>query len=409
MFILTIVDNNTYAIDLRASWNNRSVTFNQIQKDAPVLNCATLWKDPSGRAFYAYGGELSRAQPPSVWPPPPPNSIWKFTADGNSGSWVQLRMPSNSIFPSLVRPTCGVGASGNDLGLLLGGYATSLTSTESRDFNGNVPTPGMLSYNMSSSVWTNDSATDFSIYGTAIHGQMQYVPNFDEQGLFIVVGGSTSNRVSWLENGANLLPFNNIYIYSPSSKSWHNQTASGTIPNTRDRFCSVGVQGDNGTYEIYIFGGHEASTEGNLLESHTDEDVARNLALDEVFVLTLPGFNWQKANYTSRHPRIAHSCSLIGKRQMVVIGGLNPTSRNASMTRTTPDVWTNGIGVFDLSAMQWTDRYNANADNYITPAAVKSWYRQNGQFPSKWDDPRVKAYFVKDREVPARIMSNIGI
>ncbi|KAI9793855.1 MAG: hypothetical protein M1816_007107 [Peltula sp. TS41687] len=389
-------DNATYSIDLRASWNNRSVTINPIKKDISSLNYVSLWKDPTSKAFYSYGGEVTRALPPDQLPPIPPNAIWKFNADGNSGSWSQVSMASNSIFPSLVRPAGGVGAYGDGLGLLLGGYATSISSLESRSYQGLVPTPGMLSYNMSSGVWANNSATDFSTYGTAILGQMQYVPNFGEQGLFVVVGGQTANRVSWQDRGSNLLPFRNIYIYDPASASWHNQTASGSIPNPRDRFCSVGVQGENGTYEVFIYGGHVAPTEGQNIASKTDEDVARNLALDEVFVLSLPGFNWQKANYTATHPRIAHSCNLVGKRQMAVIGGVNPATRNDSDQITTPDVWTNGIGIFDLSAMQWTDRYNANADNYTTPAAVRGWYRQNGRYPSQWDDPRVRAYFVRD-------------
>ena len=79
---------------------------------------------------------------------------------------------------------------------------------------------------------------------------------------------------------------------------------------------------------------------------------------------------------------------------MVVIGGVNPASPNASLLYHTQDIWPNGIGVFDLSAMQWADGYDASATDYVTPTAVKAWYEENGQYPSTWDDPVVEAYFV---------------
>ena len=123
--------------------------------------------------------------------------------------------------------------------------------------------------------------------------------------------------------------------------------------------------------------------------SNTDVQRQRNTALDEIFVLSLPGFVWIKANYTATNPRINHACNVVANRQMIVTGGLNPASSNQSELVQRRDVWSQGIGVFDLSTMQWKDRYDANAEPYTTPNVVKDCYTANGPFPVQWDDPSV--------------------
>ena len=358
------------------------MTFNQIDKIAPVLNYVSLWKDASSTTFYAYGGEVSGISQGGTRLISP-NGLWQFTPSGHRGSWSQVGISSSSIFPSLTRQAGAAGTSGDGAGYLLGGY------------NAFVPIPGIVTYNMSSGVWGNNSAAGFSTYGTAEYGQMQYVPNVAENGLLVLFGGETSDDVLWHDNGSDLLSFGIIYMYDISSNTWHNQTASGTIPQSRDRFCSVGVQGDNGTFEIFIMGGHVASPSGEPQASGTDTEKQQNIALDEVFVLSLPSFNWQKADYTPSHPRVDHSCNVIGNRQMVVIGGVNPASDNGTALSETPDIWDNGIGVFEMTKMVWNERYNASAAEYVTPKVVKSWIKQNGPYPSTWDDATVEGFFVR--------------
>lgn len=168
------------------------------------------------------------------------------------------------------------------------------------------------------------------------------------------------------------------------------------IPNARSRFCSVGTQGDNGTYEIFIYGGHVSSPTGfDPQSSDADAQRHRNVAFDEVIVLSLPGFVWIKANYTATNPRISHACNIAANRQMIITGGLNPASINQSELIQRRDTWIQGAGVFDLRTMQWKDHYNTNAELYTTPDAVKSWYAANDLFPAKWDDPSIEQLFTK--------------
>jgi hypothetical protein len=134
-------------------------------------------------------------------------------------------------------------------------------------------------------------------------------------------------------------------------------------------------------WKIFIYGG------GYI---RPDKDIE----LDAVYVLSLPGFHWEKATFQPAQARSLHTCNVLGdrNRQMAVIGGSANavTSVNATGWR---DPWSQGIGIFDLSDMEWKDHYDPSAAAYTTPKAVNDWYKQNGQYPSKWDDVVVEGWF----------------
>ena len=44
---------------------------------------------------------------------------------------------------------------------------------------------------------------------------------------------------------------------------------------------------------------------------------------DEIYVLSLPGFVWSKADYESVASRSGMGCAVAGQRQMIVVGGAN--------------------------------------------------------------------------------------
>jgi len=223
---------------------------------------------------------------------------------------------------------------------------------------------------------------------------------FGAEGVLVVMGGSTSNAVSWTDRGSNYVSFQKVNIYDLASRSWHTQTTSGTIPNPRERFCSVGTRGDNGTYEVFIFGGHVASATGDPQTSDTDAQKRRNKAFDEVLVLSLPGFVWTRADYTATMSRVNHACNIAGNRQMVVTGGLDPASASQRQQFFTPDNWSQGIGVFDMTTLQWKDSYDAEAKAYVTPKVVKSWYAANGPYPATWDNAVVEGLFTPQGKKP---------
>ena len=75
-------------------------------------------------------------------------------------------------------------------------------------------------------------------------GILASVPIFGPEGLLLATGMG--------EIDLDPIPFDTITIYEPGNKTWYNQTATGDIPKGRDKACTVGIQGDNGTYEMYV-------------------------------------------------------------------------------------------------------------------------------------------------------------
>ena len=131
---------------------------------------------------------------------------------------------------------------------------------------------------------------------------------------------------------------------------------------------------------------------GGTINSNVQETVNNGL----VWVLSLPSFHWTKQDATPTLGRFQHSCNVVG-RQMISVGGVvieSDTTPDAFLVvGGVADPWDNGFGVFDLTDMEWKPLFDPNAGDYVTPDVVKSYYQQNGQYPS-WTDSNVKNWFM---------------
>ena len=79
---------------------------------------------------------------------------------------------------------------------------------------------------------------------------------------------------------------------------------------------------------------------------------------------------------------------------MLTIGGYTAES-DANLGTMSNDTFLQGLGIFDLTEMQWKDKYDADAPPYESPDVVKAWYRANGTATQDWDDPDVQKLFEK--------------
>ena len=62
---------------------------------------------------------------------------------------------------------------------------------------------------------------------------------------------------------------------------------------------------------------------------------------------------------------------------------------------TLPDPWLQGLGIFDLTTMEWKEEYDPAAAPYVTPDAVKAYYQRNGRGPASWTNDIVQAWFTE--------------
>lgn len=97
-----------------------------------------------------------------------------------------------------------------------------------------------------------------------------------------------------------------------------------------------------------------------------------------MFILSLPAFRWFKVDYVPMNPRYGHTCHPAGNNQIILIGGL--ASGNRSLNDDDP--WYQGIGVFDMTALQWKTSYEANAAPYVAPDIVRKYYVKYVSFAS---------------------------
>lgn len=83
-----------------------------------------------------------------------------------------------------------------------------------------------------------------------------------------------------------------------------------------------------------------------------------------VHVLSLPAFHWTTiAGSANRdRERHAHVCAVVGNRHLLSRGGLRQETDGVSWDRVDP--FPRGIGIFDMSSLEWTHEYNASAAPY---------------------------------------------
>ena len=90
--------------------------------------------------------------------------------------------------------------------------------------------------------------------------------------------------------------------------------------------------------------------------------------------------------------RASHTCNVVGKRQMISVGGRLPSSRSHIGQESDP--WSSGIGIFDMTLLRWQDHYDAGAEKYDSPDLVKRYYTTDYQEPD-WDNVSLASTFGK--------------
>ncbi|KAF4876220.1 Kelch repeat-containing protein [Colletotrichum siamense] len=348
--------NSTISIGLTEPWDPSSVTMKTIAKTQPYnkLNEQAVWKDPDSDAFYTWGG-WTRSKPPD-------EKIMRFTADGKGGGlWAPLTVPHLDL---IKRTRQGRFSQSKNIGYFFGGFTGE--DTES-NFRGNQsdggPAPGLVSFDMRSHEIQNFSSSRFGKYDTFRGGSLQFAPSGPE-GLLVVLGGEEAAVSAPRISAWDRMAFDKISVYDPRGDKWYYQQTTGDNPSPMERFCTAGVPGPNNTYEILTVS-------------------------DDVHVLSLPGFEFFKAdNSNLSTPRVDHACTVIGGRQMLSVGGMI-SFRTVDLS--SPDPWPLGLGIFDMTELRWTNRFDPDAGAYDSPKVVKDWYSQGNV--ANWESPELKELF----------------
>ncbi|KAH8887945.1 hypothetical protein GQ53DRAFT_264931 [Thozetella sp. PMI_491] len=366
-----VPENVTFSIPLRSAWTNLSVQLGTVTKaGAPKLLDESLWIDDKKQSLYAWS-DLSQATD-GIYND---TRLWRLTADGAGGGFWQPQDSVDAQDMLSLQRTAGAGSTTcYNTGFHLGGSAAD----PDKPMDSPLLVPGLTTYNITSNKWANISATAFTPRGTFFNGEAVCLPTFGPSGLVIFLGGLTSFGDNWQSTGDSLSHsagngFDNLTFYDPFAERWYSQIATGSRPTPRSLFCAAGVQGPNNTFEIYLYGGFEIGTLKQV---------------GDLYVLSLPGFVWFKSNLTTAPVRARHKCVASGDSQMISIGGwVDPV----------PDVWPQGLGVFDLPSLSLKSSYDPESGVYDSPQAVKEWYSKGGLDLVQWSSEAVKSLFITSK------------
>ena len=354
-------------VDLSQSWTNATIPSTLVSRGAiPSVRRPMLWYDEGTNKIYRYGG----------WPYAEDGtysqSLWSLDmSDAASGGWSS---------------TTSTGTTGLDNDSRApGGSAYTFANSTFYALGGSTPDyqtalQGFLKYDDTTGAWTNDSSVGATSTGYWAMAAAAAAPGFGTAGYLVFVGGTSSESTPGVTTSTLLINLSLITLYDLDSGTWYQQSATGDIPSSRSAFCSVFASTAD-TFEIFIYGGS--------IDSTTDASNPNDTGFLNVYVLSLPAFRWFKSTESTSTRRANHHCTVIGNRQMISVGSTNPSGGGLGLTA---DPWNDGIGVFDMTALRWSDSYDATAAEYESPDVVKQYYSSNYTTP-KWSNPTLAAVF----------------
>jgi hypothetical protein len=240
---------STLAIPLDKSWTNSSVEIASTDNPSgfPVINVPNLWWDSKySKSLYSYGGGTSLIEAAKV----DSLSVWEFFPDNNT--WIERFGPNDDIWKTMTRASrCGSVVT-PDSAFCLGGYY-SFFSTDVNPPPYDTPIEGMIQFNFESSTWDNVSSAGASQQNYIINSQVEYIPDYGEEGILVSIGGDSPATQGVYFPGNDPVPMSDITVYDIKNQTWYSQTATGDVPDGRSQFCSIIAKGgDNDSWEMLV-------------------------------------------------------------------------------------------------------------------------------------------------------------
>ena len=221
----------TYSIDLSSSWTTSDVEPAAFSNPSDMVSIKQpmMWYNKNEDLVHIWGGLPYDI---TYWP-----GSYIFTPAEDGGvSWSNISVPATS---------------GSTLeGLWGSAWAASPSALYSVNglvtLNDYFPVSGLVTNDFDTDVWTNTTIVSGEESHFSVHAQMQYVPNFGENGVLVAFGGDFSIVQLFSALDGSSAPMSLINIYDIGNEKWYAQETTGDAPPSVNTFCSVGVQSDNG-------------------------------------------------------------------------------------------------------------------------------------------------------------------
>lgn len=343
----------------------------ELPTSPPVVSRGAFYygsdDDPN---IYLWGGTTSYINtsfPGFIAPLPATYTMWSFNIE--TKDWGHYDMSDTVKY----RPAAGAYAEARDQhrSFFLNGWIDNGTSAQTMSLSPStkVLQEGMIVIDHSNQTAMNLSTKALVGEKPRARGKMQYISNYGENGIILLVGGIEKLVTDTLaQNQGDLVPFSSVDVFDVSSiydgrllggGAWFKQKTTGEIPISRVDYCIFLARAtDTSSANIYMYGGR--GLDGSVF--------------DDVHILSLPSFTWTKV-YQGASGRYGHTCHRAGTRTMISVGGAPATNQ----TTGTCDWQTKGLNVFDISDNTWGSKYTKSTSDYEVPSPVVAKIGGNAQ------------------------------
>ncbi|CAH0028906.1 unnamed protein product [Clonostachys rhizophaga] len=334
-------------------WPNFKIGLSK-NDSIPTVAGGALWPDSVNKRFYLYGGEQMSGFPK--------RSYRILSYDILNDQWDDFGEPNTSPAPEIAGFGAGVGVSETGMGYYYGGWVSNKSMngwTKDRTMSSNF-----YSYSYDRGKFDRMQSPDDH---ARAEGGMVWLPAGDTSGVLVYMGG----LVTPYDNGTTApQPLDEIFIYDAQDNRWSKQKAVGEIPQHRRRFCvDAAWAPDKSSFNIYLWGGRSIYPPVTNVTSYSD-----------IYVLTLPSFQWVKAfpdtsgNYTlPENGKYGSSCNMVkNMSQFIVIGGNytdSPTDKCDDEWWGAHNLWT---GTFQNAGNngKWWALFNSEVNTNVVPKIV---------------------------------------
>lgn len=357
-----------FSLPFDTTSTNLTSLFQTLQKAAGAgNNIAPNYRDgvlfSNDNTLFLYGGVLRATQSQT---PPDDDEILSYELrqyGQDSPTWqpAPYQVDLDNDVTRYITNGAGVSVPSENVGFYISGTHSEDWGPVLDNGRSNITSDKMITVDMSTmrqSKWTNRTLPDY-VKGRA-NAEAVWLPVADA-GIVVLIGGVSDSATisrdlsdSQKEDSERTSPgfMDTVAVYDISGDKWYLQNTTGEVPPQLTEFCSVyATANDSSSHNIYIYGGYDGLDTANTKS-------------DDVYVLSVPSFEWVKLYEGDRaHGRSGHKCVKPYPDQMFVLGGAKISLSEC--------VEGGIVQVFNLNTGRFQDKYDpTDWNHYAVPDMI---------------------------------------
>ncbi|OLN96473.1 Kelch repeat-containing protein-like protein 2 [Colletotrichum chlorophyti] len=359
-------------LDLSKNFTNQDASpYTSVFKAPDVPNGLiehALWYSASTRKIYQLGGWFSfnNDENPAFIADKdiPEPAIWEFDVDEERWSKSDdIQISNNGEIVDRPGAAAFCDAPSLNRSYVFEGYVQRRSSPANAGYSGSSDfrfLEGMLELDTadrSEPKLTNISVPTY--IGPRMNGAMVHVPVGDE-GIIVNIGGQTTRdttpygvRIPGANAGNVNINLSFVDIYDIETGFWFRQQTFGLpdMPAGRSDICAVLVPArDSSSWNIFMVAGVE--------------NYATYMTSEEIWVLTLPTFQWILV-HTRSDGMFGHTCHAVGENLLILGGMQTRKDTGGGPVNTCADHMP--AEIFSLATLNYTGRYDTQAAQRLPP------------------------------------------